>query len=437
MEIRIISREMIKPSSPTPDHRRTHKLSLLDQLAPDNYFTTILYYSQAYNKNTSETSDHLKKSLSKTLTHYYPLAGRVKDDFSIDCDDYGVAFIEANIASYMSDVLKLSEVIDLLEQLLPCAANPQKLSVDDTIVGVQVNYFECGGIALGFCFRHSILDATAAANFVKSWAKVACGGDDDIKDVIFDYTSIFPPQDLSDLSKGIYKENYAPSSEDSITKMFMFDGKKVAALKEKISNGPCLDRPPTRFEAVTALIWGAVIAAKRETTAINDFTSPRHVAKVSVNLQKRMNPPIPQCCVGNIYQVTFVNYPVEKTIDYNSLAGRIHESIAMMNDLYARKLNGGGGFLNYLKNLAEKRSNKVNVYGFSGWCKLPFYEADFGWGKPLRVSTAMRLNNFAVLLDSSDGEGIDAWVGLSKQDMAKFQQDPNIITYASFSPTKL
>ncbi|KAH7544116.1 hypothetical protein JRO89_XS15G0110700 [Xanthoceras sorbifolium] len=430
MKICIISRELIKPSSPTPHHLRTHKLSLLDQLAPDNYFPTILYYSQT-NKNAVNCSDHLKKSLSKTLTDCYPLAGRFRDDSFIDCDDYGATFIEARVAGDMSDVFKLSDV-DLLEQLLPCDVNPQKLSVDHSIIAIQVNYFECGGVAICFCFRHSVVDATAGANFIKNWATVARGGND-IKDVIFDYTSIFPPQDLSHLSKSFYQVHYSPLT-DSVTKRFMFDGTKVAALREEISKGPCLDRP-TRFEAVTALIWGAVIGATRETD--DDFTRPRHVAKVSVNLQKRMNTTIPEHRIGNIYQVTFADWPMEKTIDYNSLAGKLRESITMMNDFYARKLNKGGGLiLNYLANLGDdQEKSKINVFGFSGWCKLPFYEADFGWGKPLRVSTAPKMKNFAVLLDCSDGQGIEAWIGLSKEDMSKFEKDPNIRAFASFSPS--
>ncbi|KAJ9542120.1 hypothetical protein OSB04_028626 [Centaurea solstitialis] len=40
MEIEIISKESIKPSSPTPHHLKTFELSILDQLVMDPYVTT-------------------------------------------------------------------------------------------------------------------------------------------------------------------------------------------------------------------------------------------------------------------------------------------------------------------------------------------------------------------------------------------------------------
>jgi len=40
MQVRIISRETIKPSSPTPSHLKTLKFSLFDQIAPKSYIPT-------------------------------------------------------------------------------------------------------------------------------------------------------------------------------------------------------------------------------------------------------------------------------------------------------------------------------------------------------------------------------------------------------------
>ncbi|KAJ0781433.1 putative salutaridinol 7-O-acetyltransferase [Helianthus annuus] len=40
----IISREIIKPSSPTPSHHRSYNLSQLDQCIPHIYMPLILFY---------------------------------------------------------------------------------------------------------------------------------------------------------------------------------------------------------------------------------------------------------------------------------------------------------------------------------------------------------------------------------------------------------
>ncbi|XP_044502043.1 stemmadenine O-acetyltransferase-like isoform X1 [Mangifera indica] len=424
MEIRILSGEIIKPSSPTPNQLRTHKLCLLEQLVPPHVHFPFIFFYSAATKDPSKTSIELKLSLSQTLTYYYPFAGRLKDGSFIDCDDSGVTFIEAQVAGNMSEVLKEPEM-DLLEQLLPFKAD-EKLS---TLVVVQVSYFDCGGMAIGVCFSHFIADATAAANFVKNWAALASCRSIDIKDVIFDCTSIFPPQDVLGLTDSVCER--CVSYVEIKTKRFVFDAAKIAALREEIGNVAGLDRP-TRVEAVSTLILSAVIAAAARET--NEFSSTILAASFPVNLRKRMNPPLPEECVGNICTTTTLMCPMNERIDHKSLAKMIHESIRMVDDQFVRNVYGGGEFLNFLKNAVEGLS-KNRIFWNSSWCKLPFYEADFGWGKPKWIATIVRDDKVAMLVDTSDGEGIEVWMGLPKEDMAKFEQDPGILAYSSVSPS--
>ncbi|KAJ6380579.1 hypothetical protein OIU77_029471 [Salix suchowensis] len=108
-----------------------------------------------------------------------------------------------------------------------------------------------------------------------------------------------------------------------------------------------------------------------------------------------------------------------------------------MNDEYIRKFHAGGGYFNFVKRFREKAKKGLNMmaFGLSSWCRFPFYEADFGWGKPIRLIPALQLNRVAIFLDTADGEGIEAWISLSKEDMVMFEQHPGIFTHASFSPS--
>nr|QXN66176.1 acyltransferase 1 [Boswellia serrata] len=441
MEVRTISTEIIKPSSPTPSHLRVHKLSVLDQLTPDIYFSILLFYSGLAWKRTTKAlqlSDHLKKSLSETLTHYYPFAGRVNDDDkSVNCDDSGAIFIEAQVTNKMSEILKQPQM-DTLAQLCPRNVSNNTLTSQPNLA-VQVNYFYCGGVAIAVCFRHVVADASAVANFIKNWAAIARGVSDHHitkNDIVFDCSSIFPPQELSGLLKSLFEKHC--STKEIVRKRFTFDVAKIAALRDKINEGSCNLDGPTRFEAVSTLILSAVIAAVKERD--QSSTCPKYLAAfIPVNLRKRMNPPFPEQCIGNIYQATQITWPIEKTMsDYKCLAAKLKESIKMINDNYVRKLHEGGGYADLLR----KEDNSINLIGtevqsfaVSGWCRFPFYEADFGWGKPMWVSTTFRVDNNAILLDACDGQGIEAWVGLSKEDMEKFEQDPGIMTYASLNPS--
>ncbi|XP_022737052.1 salutaridinol 7-O-acetyltransferase-like [Durio zibethinus] len=432
MKVQFISREIIKPSSPTPYHLRTHKLSLFDQLAPPVYIPVVLFYSATAETSPTKTSGLLKSSLSKTLTHFYPFAGRVKDCYTIDCNDDGATYIEAQVDADMAVVLK-EPGVDMLLQLLPC--DPlEKLPEPSAqvMVAVQVNYFACGGMTICVCIRHVVADASAAASFVKSWAAVARGINTELDAVIYDCTNLFSPQDLSGLLKTVgEKQNVL--LDEVVTKRFLFYGSKIDALRNEIGNGLCLYRP-TRVEAVSSLIWNALIGGDTE----NNEIVLMHMATISVNLRKRMDPPFPELCIGNIFHVAkMANSVMEKTTSCKSLAEKIHESICKTNDKHVRQFYGSGAHLNVMKNLAEQigKNSKTRVFNFSSWCRFPFYETDFGWGKPVWFGTALKLNKLAIFLDTSDGKGIEAWIGLTKEEMTKLEQDPGILAYASFNPS--
>ena len=97
VEIEVISEETIKPSFPTPQHLHHYQLSFLDQLQPLIFMPMVIFYPKQSDANLSniEQSDRIKKSLSDALTRFHMLAGRVKDNLYIDCNDEGVHYVEA------------------------------------------------------------------------------------------------------------------------------------------------------------------------------------------------------------------------------------------------------------------------------------------------------------------------------------------------------
>ncbi|XVF30855.1 hypothetical protein REPUB_Repub16aG0093800 [Reevesia pubescens] len=339
----------------------------------------------------------------------------------------------------MSFVLE-EPAIEVIQQLLPC--NPrqhlhhqtQSSADHQVMLAVQVNYFGCGGLAIGVCVSHVIADASAATNFLKLWAAIASGADI-IESAICDCSSRFPPQDLSNfytVMSPIDEKIHAILPEDKlVTKRFIFDGSKIADLRNEM--GSDLYRP-TRVEAVTALIWEALIAA---TTEINGISPILWVA-LPVNLKKRMNPPLPQQCIGNVSFITMVSSLDEKIKNRSNLAKKIHESIKEIDNGCSRETYiGTGEWLNDLMKKACEEFEKnpeIGVFYFTSWCRFPFYETDFGWGKPIWYEGGLSVNRNAMFLDTSDGEGIEAWITLSKDEMAKLEQQPGIIAYSAFKP---
>nr|XP_009782899.1 PREDICTED: deacetylvindoline O-acetyltransferase-like [Nicotiana sylvestris]XP_016442548.1 PREDICTED: acylsugar acyltransferase 3-like [Nicotiana tabacum] len=88
VESTILSKKMIKPSSPTPSSLSRHNLSFIDQIASSAFSPIVVFYS----KPTNNTRQILENSLSKVLSSYYPFAGRIKDDYEyVECNDTAIS----------------------------------------------------------------------------------------------------------------------------------------------------------------------------------------------------------------------------------------------------------------------------------------------------------------------------------------------------------
>lgn len=85
MEVEILSTKLIKPTSPTPNHFQNFKLSFFDQIADEPHLPLVLFYPPSNNttNNNSTTEDQLEQSLSRILTHIYPVVDRFTEDNSL------------------------------------------------------------------------------------------------------------------------------------------------------------------------------------------------------------------------------------------------------------------------------------------------------------------------------------------------------------------
>ncbi|CAN1217903.1 Vinorine synthase [Linum perenne] len=182
MEVVVTSKENIKPTSsspPTtaaeveenPTKRHPFKLCLLDQLIPPCNVPLILFYTPNETCTIETMSKKLKSSLSQTLTLFYPLSGRVKDSLIVDDFDAGVPFIESRVMGHRLSEFLQPPKLELLSHLIP--TDPLSINELSPQVMVQMNTFECGGIAIGFSFSHQITDAVEA---LKSLAKSRIDG---------------------------------------------------------------------------------------------------------------------------------------------------------------------------------------------------------------------------------------------------------------------
>ncbi|XP_054785061.1 stemmadenine O-acetyltransferase-like [Prosopis cineraria] len=430
----IVSQNTIKPSSPTPSHLQHFKLSLLDQLAPPFYVPIVLFYSPP-DHDFSKISDKLKASLSQVLTLYYPFCGRSKGNKSnayVDCNDEGALYLEARTSLTLSDFLQSNNhnpQPSEIKMFLPLDPyNPQLENEEyPFIMEVQVTEFSCGSVAIGVCISHKVCDGATIASFLQAWSEkaVADGNDFCNSPPNMDASFLFPARDIEmNIASGMIRE------KNISTRRFLFSGKSLSELKDKLVSGGC-NCEPTRVEAVTALIWKSAMKV----------AGGAHQSMVShaINIRSRMAPPLPENSVGNLWQQA-ISALVGREVELRDLAEVVRKTIKRMDREYVRKLQGGSseGVGEIVKSLKEVMylvgEEGVPCYSFSSWIRFGLYETNFGWGKPTWTCTiGVPIKNVIILMPTKYGDGsIEAWVTLDDLHMPQFQHCPELLQFASF-----
>lgn len=252
---------------------------------------------------------------------------------------------------------------------------------------------------------------------------------------VLNVASLFPRGDLPLFPEAVHRKgNYA-------SRRFVFEAEKIDSLKavisEKVEN-------PTRVEAVTALLYKSAIKASRAVVCNAKITS--HLLVQHVNMRTRMVPELPETSVGSpswFFPVLWGSVEMDDQSFFGGLVSQMREAFTKLCSSFADKFGGEDWLLEMLEILKEykgllSRSDQV-VYRFSSWCRFPVYEADFGWGKPVWVTSVGSVDkNVIILMDhGKNGGGIEAFVTLEEDEMFVFECDQELLAFASCNPSIL
>lgn len=449
MEAKILSRKLVKPASPTPDHLRTSKLSIFDQLAPHAHVPFVFFYN---NFPVEGKLEHLVNSLSQTLTRFYQFAGRfVHDGYYVDCNDEGVEYIEAELGNIeLSEFLSIAlDNNHLVTDLIPWADIGETTLVTTPILGIKVTVFKCGGLAIATLQSHIVADGFTADRFLHDWSATTSAligtinheEDYPSKTATFGISSHFPARDLSLDIKPMPMPSSKIIESKIVTKRFVFNEKSLSALKSKAESRANIARP-TRVEVVTSTIWKALINVRACDSKPRDSTLYLHL-----NLRGRTGLQLENSSqYGNFYMETPSRFKADNKVisdDYTKMEGvELHELVSLLRSSFRNTLtncsklsNPEDVFLEVAKNVngirEDKGNEEVDVWLLSTLCRFPFYEFDFGWGNPEWVTTGGLPVEIVFLLDTKCGTGIEAIVNLKEVDMVQFEQDPAIIEFTS------
>lgn len=175
------------------------------------------------------------------------------------------------------------------------------------------------------------------------------------------------------------------------------------------------------YEILTAHIWRCACKSRE---LLDDQLTKLYVA---TDGRSRLNPPLPRGYLGN---VIFTATPIMKVGEFKSeslgdTARRIHNELARMNDEYLRSA------IDYLETVSDLStlvrgpsyfaSPNLNV---NSWTRLPIYESDFGWGRPIFMGPACILYEGTIyILPSPSGDrSVALAVCLDPDHLALFKE---------------
>ncbi|KAI7729390.1 hypothetical protein M8C21_006348, partial [Ambrosia artemisiifolia] len=410
VDLQIISRESIGPSSPTPHHLRTFNLSIIDQFMYDVYTPLTLFIPNTDKASVSDVvtkrSKHLKESLSKVLTRFYPLAGKFKDNLHIECNDEGIFYTEARVSQTLQDFLSHPDD-ERVRELMPEKPYTEESSIGNYVIGIQVNIFKCGGIGLSTCVSHKLIDGHTFYMFMKEWAAAARGSQETVSPS-FVASKIFPNNPFLEYSL----PSKLLSSKILSTKRFVFNSNALASLKGLPVANARSTHSPTRMEATTTIIWKAAAQAASKVRPFGPH-SP-HALLSLVNIRKRASPTLPKESIGNLLDAAAAICFPGGQLDLPTMMGELRESIAKINSDYIELMKGEKGHETF--NEVLKRINQLADVTSQGDSMLVtsqlnsgMYELDFGWGKPIWYYVMnSRIASRVAINETMNGGGVEA-----------------------------
>ncbi|XP_057768329.1 rosmarinate synthase-like [Salvia miltiorrhiza] len=403
MRMNVKESTMVKPIAETP--RGTLWLSNLDIQILGNYHSRSVYLYSSNGAANFFDVGLLKAALGRALVDFYPYAGRLEkaDDgrLQINCNCEGVLFVVAECDAAVDDLGDFAARAPDLS-LVPKVDYSGGISTWPLLL-LQLTRFKCGSISLGVTADHHVKDGTSGLHFINTWSDIARGVTSVAVPPVLDRRPLSarqPPQPK------FPHDEYQPPPQlitplpitDTSHAVFKLTPDHLRAIKQSCSGY-------STYQAVTGHVWRCVCAARGLPP-----DQPTRL-KFSVNGRPRLQPPLPPGLFGNVNFYTTSTALCGELVSNPAgfAAEKVNGAVAQMNDEYLRSA------IDYLEvqlpsilNTTARSENLVKCpnLDITSWVRLPFYEGDFGWGKPVYAGPAVvQYEGKAYLLLDPESDG--------------------------------
>ncbi|KAL2629306.1 hypothetical protein R1flu_013992 [Riccia fluitans] len=355
--------------------------------------------------------DHLIGSLGRALEHFYPFAGRLirKENDSgvrLFCNNQGAQFTHKRFDGVVSDLIdeeqfQPNEFISGLCDVQPHADVCRESGLPALII--QVTDFQCGTRCLSTSYSHAVADGFSGSHFLSSWAEISRGESISLMPV-HNRSLLMPRKSSSVLDGGPVRflNNFrnAPlavqptNPEDGVsTKAMKLSRRRMNELKAEAlrdAHGWIL----STADCVSAHLW-RLITDKRK-------IKPHELTRFStaVDVRSRLKD-FPAGYFGNCLTVAVVVMTAGELLSkpLGHAATAIHNAVKEMDDEVIRGTIDWMSVNKYSPSCIGDEpfmpgDPRFNLHSVSAsWSnRFPFYELDFGGGRP----SAMFRNAFRL-----------------------------------------
>ncbi|GJN17666.1 hypothetical protein PR202_gb04752 [Eleusine coracana subsp. coracana] len=307
---------------------------------------------------------------------------------------------------------------------------------DPELMMVQLTRFACGSLVVGFTAHHLVSDGRATSNFFVAWSQATRGAAVDPVPV-HDRASLFKPRDppmvefehrgvefkplqlQNQATKKVPPGNNNDDEEDEVVlHKVHFSREFISRLKSQAG------RPCSTVRCVVAHLWRCMTVARGLGGHVATSVS------IAVDGRARMTPQVPEGYTGNVVlwarPTTTARDLVAKPLQH--AVEIINRELARVNEAYFRS------FIDFASSGAVDKERLVPTADAAemvlspsievdSWLRMPFYELDFGGGRPFFfMPSYLPVEGLLILVPSYFGDGsVDAYVPLFSRHMDAFK----------------
>ena len=351
--LNIVSACFIKPYPPIKDSNQICYLTHWDiAMLSTHYIQKGLLFKKPTSSSLNQHHfienlvDKLKHSLSLTLFHFHPLAGRLvthktQDPPSytvfIDCTNSpGAKFIHATLDITINDILSPIDVPPIVQSFFD---HDKAVSHDGhtmSLLSIQVTEL-VDGVFIGCSMNHCIGDGTAYWNFFNTFSEI-----------FQNEVPIYGPISHQPIHNRWFPQGYGPTinlpfkhHEEFVhryetpilrERIFHFSAESIAKLKAK-ANEESNTSQISSFQSLSALVWRSITRARQLQHR------ERTTCKMATDNRTRMEPPLPKEYFGNSLHAVSAETTVGELLenDLGWAAWKIHLAVVNHNDKVVRR----------------------------------------------------------------------------------------------------